>query len=110
METISSEMFSQLDLIEVKDATYLHDYQIQLTFSDGVTKIVDLKEKLKNAKGIFVSLRDMEIFKDVKVNPETGTIEWSNGADWAPDTLYSIGRETPESPIGAPQTQNSVSV
>jgi hypothetical protein len=34
----------------------------------------------------------MEYFRRVAVNPETGTIEWPNGADFAPEFLHDIGR------------------
>ena len=38
---------------------------------------------------IFEPLNDDAFFAQVRVNPETGTIEWPNGADLDPDVLYS---------------------
>jgi len=44
-------------------------------------------------------LRDPDLFGKVRVNPETGTIEWPNGADLAPDALYDrITRKSLTSP------------
>ncbi|MCC5876821.1 MAG: DUF2442 domain-containing protein, partial [Candidatus Sumerlaeia bacterium] len=42
----------------------------------------------------FAPLREEAAFRQVRVNPELGTIEWPNGADLDPDVLYSqiIGR------------------
>lgn len=35
--------------------------------------------------------QDQEVL--VKINPETGTIEWPNGADLAPEFLFEQGTE-----------------
>jgi hypothetical protein len=35
----------------------------------------------------------LELFRTVTVNPESGTIEWPNGADLAPEFLFEIGRD-----------------
>ena len=66
-------------------------YELQVTFSDGVIKAVDLVGELHGE--IFEPLKDPEMFKQVRVNTETNTIEWPNGADFAPEFLYKIGQE-----------------
>ncbi len=52
---------------------------------------VDSEDELHG--GVFEPLRDARLFKQVAVNEETNTIEWSNGADFAPEFLYRIGKE-----------------
>jgi len=48
----------------------------------------------KHSGGVgFEPLRDPEVFAQVRVNSETGTIEWPNGADLAPEFLYEQGTE-----------------
>lgn len=42
---------------------------------------------------VFEPLRDPEAFAQVYLNPDTGTIEWANGADFAPESLHTIGRK-----------------
>jgi hypothetical protein len=37
---------------------------------------------------VFERARTIEGFKEVRVDPETGTVCWPDGVDLAPDTLY----------------------
>lgn len=69
----------------------LRDHRIRVEFSDGVVKEVDLAGELHGE--VFEPLRDTELFSRVAVNPETGTVEWPNGADLAPEFLYELGTE-----------------
>lgn len=77
--------------LHVTNVTYLEDYKLRLAFNNGVIKDVDLSAELYGE--IFESLKDIELFKQVAVNPDTNTIEWRNGADFAPEFLYEIGKE-----------------
>ena len=77
--------------LHVVEAKYLEDYKLRLKFNDGVIKDIDLKNELYGE--IFEPLRNIEMFKKVKVNKDTNTIEWENGADFAPEFLYGIGQE-----------------
>lgn len=70
---------------------YLQPYELELEFSDEVVKRVDLCKELHGE--MFEPLKDPEFFKRVLVNEETNTIEWPNGADFAPEFLYEIGEE-----------------
>ena len=59
-------------------------------------KLVDLAEHLYGE--IFECLKDLSYFKTFKVNHDTDTIEWDNGADMSPDFLYRIGKDINEKP------------
>jgi hypothetical protein len=76
-----------MDLIWVTSAEHLNDFNLQLTFNNGIIKMVDLEKYLN--KPIFLPLNDKTYFKNFKLNPFT--IEWENGADFAPEFLYRIG-------------------
>ncbi len=69
---------------------YLQDYTLSVEFSDGIVKDIDLKGELYGE--VFEPLKDINLFKQVFVNPDTNTIEWPNGADFAPEFLYAIGK------------------
>lgn len=77
--------------LHVIEVTYLVDYKLRLKFNDGVIKDVDIKDELYGE--VFEPLKDIEMFKKVKVNQDTNTIEWETGADFAPEFLYKIGEE-----------------
>lgn len=74
--------------LEVKNANYLKDYQLFIEFNDGTSMVVDLERSLEGK--IYEPLRDLFYFKqfDIKFN----TIEWPNGADFAPEYLFEIGK------------------
>lgn len=75
--------------LHVDRVIYLREYQLRLTFNDGTIKDVDLSGELDGE--VFEPLRDLSFFRKVYVNLETGTIEWPNGADFAPEFLAEIG-------------------
>lgn len=75
-------------MLKITDVDYKGDYKLNLKFSDGVEKIADLEPYLYGK--IFGELRDMEKFTQYGLTRVT--IEWSNGADLAPEFLYEIGK------------------
>ena len=78
-------------ILHVTAAEHREGYRIRVEFDDGVVKDVDLEGELKGR--VFEPLRDPSFFRRFRVNPETRTIEWPNGADLAPEFLYEIGTE-----------------
>ncbi len=73
------------DIIEAR-ATGGH--RLYIRFEDGVDGEIDL-DKLIDFRGVFEPLRRPEELAKVRVDPETGTICWPNGADLDPDVLYA---------------------
>lgn len=73
--------------IKIIKAKALNPYLIEVMFNDGKTKIIDLGPVLFGS--LFGPLRNPDLFKQVRVNKEIMTIEWPNGADFHPETLYN---------------------
>jgi hypothetical protein len=75
----------------VATAEALHGRVVRVTFADGTTRLVDLTPLMWGP--VFEQiLNDDAAFGQLYVDTETGTIAWPNGADIAPETLYSEGR------------------
>jgi hypothetical protein len=75
------------EMVRVKDVEVLDGFKVNLTFTNGSKKVVDLEKFLWGP--IFEPIReDRELFQAVRVDEEAGTIVWPNGADIDPDVLY----------------------
>ena len=74
-------------MIKVTTARHLKEYVIWLSFSDGTEGEIDLRDELYGE--VFEPLKNPDLFRTFFVNPEWGTIAWPNGADLAPEFLYS---------------------
>lgn len=72
--------------IEVIKAEYVGEYRIKLWFNNQVTKVVDLKSSLKGI--VFEPLKNVDFFKRFTI--KFNTLEWENGADFAPEYLLSL--------------------
>ncbi len=70
----------------VVSARYIRDYVVQVRFQDGTEGEVDLGAELYGE--VFAPLRAMELFRELRVDPELHTLAWPNGADFAPGYLY----------------------
>jgi hypothetical protein len=78
-------------MVWVVDAKYVKDYQVWVRFNDGTEKVIDFRKKLfSETRPIFMPLKDIENFKKVALNRESDTIQWPNGVDIAPETLYGM--------------------
>jgi hypothetical protein len=76
--------------LHVTEVNYLENYRLRLRFDNGIIKDVDLRDELYGK--VFEPLKEVELFKQVTVNQDTNTIEWPNGADFAPEYLYEMGQ------------------
>ena len=68
----------------VKSARYLRKTLVELTFTNGEMKVVDLAPLMNGP--VFVRAKQPAVFKKLFV--DGGTVCWPNGADLAPEALY----------------------
>ena len=73
-------------LVDVVRVEVLDHRRLRLAFDDGVEGVVDIAS-LVSFEGILALLRDPEMFTQVRVDDELGTIVWPNGADFDPGVL-----------------------
>lgn len=70
--------------LKIIHAEYYKEFSLKIEFNDGKKGLINLKNNLYGAA--FVHLNEIENFKKFKLNK--WTIEWENGADFAPEFLY----------------------
>jgi hypothetical protein len=68
----------------VKKVTVIDNYQLELDFENGESRIFDVKPYI--SRGIFSRLRNPVLFGAARV--VSGSIEWPSGLDLSYDTLY----------------------
>lgn len=73
-------------ILKVIKAEYIDNYIVKLLFNDGVERTVNLEKELYGS--IFTPLKDVEVFRNFKI--DCNTISWANGADLAPEYLYTL--------------------
>ncbi|OWY71390.1 molybdopterin-guanine dinucleotide biosynthesis protein A [cyanobacterium TDX16] len=78
---------------DVTEVRPLDGYRLLLTFEGGDSREVDVSS-IVTFDGVFKPLQDKSYFRQVRVEPEIGTIVWPNGADLCPDVLFESGTTT----------------
>lgn len=78
-------------ILKILSAEVCGPTSLDLRFNDGSGRRVNLLPLLEGP--MFVRLRDPSSFARVRLNPVTGTIEWPNGADLAPEALRELPDE-----------------
>jgi hypothetical protein len=74
----------------IRSVEVIGEHALRLTFEDESIREIDLTPMLFGK--LFSPLRDPNYFKQVRLEPDFQTIEWPNGADFDPETLYHWDR------------------
>ncbi|UDY34024.1 DUF2442 domain-containing protein [Dermatobacter hominis] len=83
----ATEVVTRYLVVDVVAVKVLARYVVELTFDDGFVGVVDLEGWLRGSA--FEPVRaDYANFLAVRVNSDSGTIEFPNGADLSPSALY----------------------
>lgn len=76
------------DIVRVTSVVPVRDFVLRLSFSDGAEGELDLEPILWGP--VFEPLlRDPVLFRQVRVDPQLGTIVWPNEADMDPVVLHA---------------------
>ncbi len=61
-------------------------HTLWVAFDDGTEQVIDFRGML--AGELYGPLRDIQLFDQVAIDPETRTLVWPNGEDFDPATLH----------------------
>ena len=62
-------------------------FTLAVTFDDGLVREIDFQPVLVGS--LFGPLAELEMFNQVRLDPEVKTLVWPNGADFDPETLHN---------------------
>ena len=77
-------------MLEIIKAEYICDYKLKIWFNNQQIRIADLENSLIGE--VFSPLKDKDFFRDFSI--PYNTVEWKNGADFAPEYLFEISTPT----------------
>jgi hypothetical protein len=61
-------------------------FNLKVRFDDNTEQVIDFEPVL--CGDLFGPLRDLDLFNQVKIDPEVHTLVWPNGGDFDPATLH----------------------
>ena len=73
-------------MFRIVDVTPLDGYRLHVRFNDGQEGVYAVEPERRG--GVFLPLKDLDLFKSVRVNPEFGCIEWPGGIDLCPTSMH----------------------
>lgn len=79
---------------------HVKDYELEIGFSDGAVAKLDFRRRIVGRGGVFGPLEDVDLFAQVTVDREAGTLVWPNGVDFCPDVLYAEATGKPITELG----------
>jgi len=84
-------------MVKVTRLALLDGWEVELGFSDGLTGRIDFRGLFSGRPGLLHDLDDLEFFRQVQLDPASGTLVWPNGVDLCPDVLHhrATGRAIP---------------
>lgn len=81
-------------IYRVCSAEIVGPYTLHITFDDCTEQTINFQSML--AGELYGPLCDLEVFNQVRVDPEVHTVVWPNGADFDPATLHDRPEQTAE--------------
>ena len=73
-------------IYRVESFEIISSYTLKVRFDDNTEQVIDFEPILFGE--LFGPLRDLNLFNQVKIDPEVHTLVWPNGGDFDPATLH----------------------
>jgi hypothetical protein len=73
-------------IYKVVDFEIVGPYTVKVVFDDGSAQVINFLPVLEGE--LYKPLQDMKLFNQLKIDPQTHTLVWPNGADFDPETLH----------------------
>ena len=73
-------------IVRVESFEIVGPYTLAVSFDDRSRQTIDFEPVLGGK--LYRPLRDLEVFNQVRIDPEVHTLVWPNGADFDPATLH----------------------
>jgi len=73
-------------IYRVRSLENVAPYTLRVRFDDNTEQTIDFRSVL--AGELYGPLRDLDLFDQVRIDPEAETLVWPNGADFDPATLH----------------------
>jgi len=77
-------------MVKVTDFAIVGPYTLRITFDDGTEQTINFEPVLHGY--YYTPLRDLDFFRQVRLDAEVATLVWPNDADFDPATLYNWHR------------------
>ncbi len=71
---------------KLESAKHVEGHTIHVRFTDGTEADIDLKAEIWGE--VFEPLKNVDVFRQFKLDEELNTVTWPSGADLAPEFLY----------------------
>ncbi len=74
------------EIYTIEDFQIISPYTLRITFNDKSVKVIDFSAMLRGE--LYGPLRDLDLFNQVRLDLESGTLVWPNDADFDPAILH----------------------
>ncbi|MCK9459862.1 MAG: DUF2442 domain-containing protein [Proteobacteria bacterium] len=81
----------------IVEAEHRTGHKVYIRFAHGPAGVIDLADELDGP--VFAPLADPKVFATLALSPDTRTVVWPNGADFAPEFLLDRLEATDKAPM-----------
>lgn len=72
--------------VDLKEAFYVGDYRVHVRYDNDLEADIDFSDMLNQP--FFKSLKDQQLFSQVRVHDEVRVLQWPGNIDMAPEITF----------------------